>query len=321
MREPRFIELSAPGPAAPAAEAIAGLLAQTAWVPSKFFYDTLGLRLFDAITELDEYYLTRTERALLAAHRGAVAAMVQRQLGTGATLVDLGAGNCAKAESLFDALQPGRYVAIDVAADFLRGALTGLQRRHPALDLVGVGLDFSARLALPAGLVEGPALVLYPGSSIGNFSPTDARRLLGEVHALAAGGALLIGVDLVKSASVLEPAYDDALGLTAAFNLNLLRHLNRIIGSDFSPREWRHVAYYHRGAGRIEMHLEARHGLTVRWPGGERRFESGARIHTENSYKWERAEFEAVLRDAGFRRVQTWTDALGHFAVLLAEAG
>jgi dimethylhistidine N-methyltransferase len=321
MREPRFIQVPQSGIAAPAEEAIAGLLARPARLPPKFFYDDLGARLFDAITELDEYYLTRTEAALLAAHQGAMGALVQRALGPGRTLVDLGAGNCAKAAGLFGALQPARYVAVDIAADLLRAALSALQPRFPALEMVGVGLDFSTRLALPAGLVSGPALVFYPGSSIGNFNPEQALRLLREVHALAAGGALLIGVDLAKAASVLEPAYNDALGVTAAFNLNVLRHLNRLLGSDFVLRDWRHLAYYHRGGTRIEMHLEARHGLVVQWPGGERHFESGERIHTEDSLKWAREDFEELLREAGFRRVQTWTDERDWFAVMLAEAG
>jgi dimethylhistidine N-methyltransferase len=321
MREPRFIEVPQSGAATPAEEAIAGLVARPARLAPKFFYDALGARLFDAITELDEYYLTRTEAALLAAHQGAIGALVQRALGPGRPLVDLGAGNCAKAAGLFGVLQPGRYVAVDIAAEFLRGALGALQPRFPTLEMVGVGLDFSSRLALPSGLVAGPALVFYPGSSIGNFNAEQALRLLREMHALAAGGALLIGVDLAKAASVLEPAYNDALGVTAAFNLNVLRHLNRLIGSDFNLRDWRHLAYYHRGAMRIEMHLEARHGLVVQWPGGERRFDSGDRIHTEDSFKWERADFEEMLREAGFRRVQTWTDERGWFAVMLAEAG
>jgi L-histidine Nalpha-methyltransferase len=143
--------------------------------------------------------------------------------------------------------------------------------------------------------------------------------LLREARALAAGGALLIGVDLIKAAAVLEPAYDDALGVTAAFNLNLLNHLNRLIGSDFPVRDWRHRAVFNQALSRIEMHLHARGDVTVRWPGGERHFAQGAGLHTENSYKWQRADFEALLRDAGFRRVQSWTDAQAWFGVMLAS--
>jgi len=319
MRAPRYIACDTLDTAAPAREAAAGLAARPARVPPKFFYDALGSRLFDAITELPEYYPTRTEAAILATHRAEIAAAVHAAVGRGATMVDLGAGSCAKAASLFEAFAPARYVAVDISVDFLREALQRLQDSHPAMELVGVGLDFSTRLALPAELGGGPALVFYPGSSIGNFAPDAALRLLREARAAAAGGALLIGVDLVKPTPVLEAAYDDALGVTAAFNLNLLRHLNRLLGSDFEPRDWRHVALFDRAASRIEMHLEARHALTVRWPGGERRFEAGERMHTEDSYKWVPADFEALLRDAGFRRVQQWSDAQGWFSVMLAQ--
>ena len=317
MRTPRFIEAPA-SVAAPADEAAAGLTRRPARLPPKFFYDALGSRLFDAITELPEYYPTRTEATIFAAQRDAIAAAVHAAVGRGATLVDLGAGSCEKAERLFAAFAPARYVAVDISAAYLRTTLERLQQRHPTLDIVGVGLDFSARLALPSGLVDGPALLFYPGSSIGNFAPPDALRLLREAREAARGGALLIGVDLVKPVDVLEAAYDDALGVTAAFNLNLLRHLNRVLGSDFDVRDWRHVAFFDAAASRIEMHLEARRALAVRWPTGERRFDAGERLHTEDSYKWTRAGFEALLRDAGFGSVQTWTDHRDWFALMLA---
>jgi dimethylhistidine N-methyltransferase len=319
MREPRFIQLHQLDAAPLAAEAGAGLLAANAAVSPKFFYDALGSRLFDAITELDEYYPTRTEAAIMAEHRGAIAAAVRAAVGAGATLVDLGAGNCAKAARLFESVEPGRYVAVDISVEFLHEAIGCLQRQFPTIEMVGVGLDFSSSLALPAGLVEAPALVFYPGSSIGNFTPDAAVRLLQRARAASAGGALLIGVDLVKDHATLEAAYDDALGITAAFNLNLLRHLNRLLGADFALRDWKHVALFDPAATRIEMHLEARHAVQVRWRGGDRRFAAGERIHTENSYKWGCASFEALLRDAGFRSVQTWTDPRGWFAVMLAS--
>ena len=200
-------------------------------------------------------------------------------------------------------------------------ALRQVQREHPQLDVVGLGQDFSAGLDLPAELLEGGApLFFYPGSSIGNFTRDEAFAFLRRIHARAAGGGLLIGVDLVKPRPVLEAAYDDALGVTAAFNLNALRHLNAAIGSDFEPRQWRHVAFYDEAASRIEMHLEARQALVVRWPGGERRFAAGERIHTENSYKYTVEGFASLLRDAGFRNPQAWTDPNGWFAVFRAAA-
>jgi dimethylhistidine N-methyltransferase len=309
-----------PDPAALATEAAAGLLAPAAAVSPKFFYDALGSALFDVITLLPEYTPTRTEAAVFAQHGAAIAAAALAAAGPAPVLVDLGAGSCTKAAALFPALQPRRYVAVDISTDHLAQALQGLQRAHPALDLVGLGLDFSSALALPAGLVDGSALVFYPGSSIGNFAPPDALRLLREARALAGGGALLIGVDLVKPVPVMEAAYDDALGVTAAFNLNLLRHLNRLLGADFDARGWRHVAFYDPDAMRIEMHLEARAATTVRWPGGQRQFAAGERIHTEHSHKWTRDGFAALLHDAGFSRTQWWTDAQGWFGVALASA-
>lgn len=320
MRTPRFIDCTAPGPQPMAVEAAAGLVARPARLPPKFFYDALGSRLFDAITELPEYYPTRTEAAILAEHRADITAAVHAAVGRGATMVDLGAGSCAKAAGLFPAFEPGRYVAVDISANYLQDTLRRLQQLHPTIEMVGVGMDFSSRLALPPEVAGGRSLVFYPGSSIGNFGPQAALHLLREAHAAAAGGALLIGVDRVKPVHVLEAAYDDALGVTAAFNLNLLRHLNRLMGSNFDVRQWRHVALFNRTESRIEMHLEVRQSLTVRWPGGERDFDAGERIHTEDSYKWHPADFQALLQDAGFSEVQHWTDALGWFSVMVARA-
>lgn len=318
MSPPRFVQLHRLDAADEAAEAAAGLLAPRAAVAPKFFYDALGSRLFEAITELDEYYPTRTEAAIFEVHGAAIAAALDARLGGAATLVDLGAGSCAKAARLIERWLPARYVAVDISADFLHCALEGLQRQHPALEMVGLGLDFARRLELPAGLVQAPALVFYPGSSIGNFDPEGALRLLREARAASQGGALLIGVDLVKDPATLEAAYDDALGVTAAFNLNVLRHLNRLLGADFALRDWHHVAFYDESASRIEMHLEARRALTVSWRGGERTFAAGERIHTEYSYKWRPEAFEALLREAGFDAVQCWSDARGWFALMLA---
>ena len=315
---PDFIQLHRGDDRALAAEAAAGLLEPAAHVSPKFFYDALGSRLFDAITETAEYYPTRTEAALMATHGLAIGEAARGVTGPGPALVDLGAGNCAKASRLFPLLQPGRYVAVDISVEFLRQSLQCLQREHPQMPMAGVGLDFSAELALPPGLVSGPAVVFYPGSSIGNFNPTEALHLLSQARNVAAGGALLIGADLVKPVDVLEAAYDDALGITAAFNLNLLNHLNRLLGADFQLREWRHLAVFNAAESRIEMHLEARRSLTVRWPGAERHFAAGERIHTENSYKWTPETFEALLRGAGFTQTEAWTDARGWFGVWLA---
>ena len=303
-----------------AAEAATGLLQDRAALPPKFFYDAQGSRLFDAITELAEYYPTRTEAGIFATHGRPIADAVRQCTGDNPAIVDLGAGNCAKGAALFPLLAPRRYVAVDISADYVATALAQLRREHPALDMVGVGLDFSTRLELPADLAGPRALVFYPGSSIGNFDPASALALLRQAHAVAAGGALLIGVDLVKSADVLEAAYDDALGVTAAFNLNLLRHLNTLLGTDFDLRQWRHVALFNHVESRIEMHLESRTAQWVRWPGGERHFARGERIHTENSYKWTLDGFASLLREAGFTSPQHWTDERNWFGVFVAAA-
>ena len=225
-------------------------------------------------------------------------------------MVDLGAGNCEKAGRLFAALQPRRYVAVDISVEHLRNALRCLQREHPQMDIVGVGMDFLQSLALPPERRRQPAHLVLSGLVDRQL---HARRRGGlparERVRASPGGDLLIGVDLVKGRATLEAAYDDALGVTAAFNLNLLRHVNRRLGSDFDARDWRHVACFNEVDSRIEMHLEARRALTVRWPGGERRFAAGERIHTENSYKYRSEGFDALLRAAGFTQTLRWTDS------------
>ena len=315
---PRFIQTHRSDSGEERAAAIAGLQRSPAEASPKYFYDRLGSHLFDAITELPEYYPTRAEASIFTARGAEMAACA----GRGATFIDLGAGNCEKAARLLPLLDAARYIAVDISADYLQEALRRLQREHPALDIVGVGMDFSQSPALPPGLV-GDAdrpVFFYPGSSIGNFTPAQARHFLAGVHAQARGGGLLIGVDLVKPVALLEAAYDDALGVTAAFNLNLLRNLNRAVGTDFDPRQWRHVALFDRARSRIEMHLEARQALGVRWPGGGRAFAAGERLHTENSYKYTVESFAALLAQAGFARSRCWTAADGGFAVYWAEA-
>lgn len=324
---PQFVQIHQNDGAALRAELVAGLLAQPPCAAPKFFYDVLGSRLFDAITELAEYYPTRTEAAIFAAHGSVIAGHVPVR----AVLVDLGAGSCAKAARLFPVLRPAAYLAVDISVDYLREAMGPLQQRHPNIPMLGLGLDFSARLALPLAaadwlehhdLVSSPRCVFYPGSSIGNFAPDEALALLRQARALCAaggpGGGLLIGVDRVKEKAVLEPAYDDPLGVTAAFNRNLLLHVNALLGSDFAPERWRHIAFYDEAASRIEMHLASDGEQTVRWPGGERRFADGERLHTENSYKWEPARFDALLREAGFGPSVHWTDPKGWFSVFWA---
>lgn len=294
----------------------AGLEAAQAWIHPKYFYDTLGSRLFDAICALDEYYPTRTEASIFAAHGHEIGASV----GHGATLVDLGAGNCVKAASLFPVLQPAQYVPVDISAEYLLDAVEGLKKNFPSIEMRPLAMDFADTFVLPATVRRDRRMFFYPGSSIGNFAPDEAHRFLRRLrHECDLDGGLLIGFDLVKPAAVLEAAYDDALGVTAAFNLNMLRHLNRLIGADFKVGNWRHVAFFNEAESRIEMHLEARTGQVVHWQGGERRFAEGERIHTENSYKYTQASAVELLAGAGFRANHLWLDTQGWFAVVQAD--
>jgi dimethylhistidine N-methyltransferase len=298
------------------AEISAGLLAPQAAVAPKYFYDSLGSKLFEAITELPEYYPTRTEAAIFARHGADMAA----RIGPGMTLIDLGAGNCAKAASLFPLLQPRHYVPIDISRDFLNGAVEQLRQRFPDIDMTPLALDLAGPFALPSEVEPQRRQFFYPGSSIGNFTPHQAIAFLRHVREnVGSDGGLLIGVDLVKDHAVLNAAYDDSIGVTAAFNLNMLRHLNHLAGANFDPALWQHVAFFNAEESRIEMHLEARVAQTVCWQGGEREFARGERIHTENSYKYTRDSFTALLADAGFRVDGVWTDTAQWFAVMHAR--
>ena len=309
------------GSAATIAEISAGLLARRASISPKYLYDSLGSRLFEAICELPEYYPTRTEAAIFERHGADIA----RAVGEGCTLIDLGAGNCAKAASLFPLLRPSQYVPIDISRDFLNEAVLRLRQRFPAIDMTALALDFSSAFALPDTVRRQGRVFFYPGSSIGNFTPHEAVAFLKRLRASSAGEcSLLIGVDLVKPSATLDAAYDDAIGVTAAFNLNMLRHVNSLIGSDFDVTQWQHRAFFNAEESRIEMHLEAREALSVSWPRGEshaeRHFARGERIHTEDSYKYTPRTFVELLRDAGFAATRTWTDDAGWFAVVHARA-
>jgi dimethylhistidine N-methyltransferase len=310
-------EVSDPGRTAAARELAEGLLAAAPYISPKFLYDPLGSRLFEAITELPEYYPTRTERGLLERHIGAIA----RAAGRGATLIELGAGNCEKASRLFDALQPAQYVAVDISAEFLQGALSALKRAHPRVEMIGVGADLTAGISLPDSVRRDRRLFVYLGSSIGNFDPGDAIALLREVRAQCThNGGLLIGIDLVKSQDVLDAAYDDELGVTAAFNRNVLSSANSLLGSNFDVRDWSHRARFNAAQSRVEMHLEALRDVLVAWPGGSRHFRPRDRIHTENSYKYQLDGFKDLLGCAGFERVSAWTDDRQWFALCHASA-
>ena len=302
-------------------ELIAALTAPQASISPKYFYDPLGSKLFEAICGLEEYYPTRTEACIFAAYRDEMAAAV----GAGAVLIDLGAGNCAKAAGLFEVLQPRQYVPVDISAEFLQRSVQDLQRRFPHIPMQPLAMDFSATLDLPSSVPHQHRLFFYPGSSLGNFERQQAlaflRRLRAALPPAGEGGGILLGLDLVKPESVLEAAYDDALGVTAAFNLNVLNHVNRLLQADFNARDWRHVAFYDEAHQRVEMHLEARRDLIVRWAGGRRTFHMGERIHTENSHKFSEQDIRSMLEAAGFGQCRMWFDARRWFAVCHAQAG
>ncbi len=295
---------------------VAGLLATPASVSPKYFYDARGSQLFGDITALPEYYPTRTEQHIMATQGPAIA----QQLGHVRTVIEWGAGNCSKACALCTLLSPERFVALDISMDCLEAGARRLQSCCPAVQVQALAADLTADLELPHDIALERRLVFYPGSSIGNFDPAQALVLLQRMRAmLGADGALLIGIDLVKPVAVLEAAYNDAAGVTAAFNRNLLRHANRLIGSNFDERDWGHRAFFNAGRARIEMHLQALRGVVVRWPGHTRRFARNETIHTENSYKFQLDSFRQTLAQAGFSQVQPWTDERGWYAVVLAR--
>lgn len=321
LRSPEYATCACRSSVQPAQQVLqeltSGLLAPSAYTAPKYFYDTIGSVLFEAICELPEYYPSRTEAGIFTRHLSEMA----HAIGPGVTLIDLGAGNCAKAARLFGQLYPQQYVPIDISAEHLHASVQRLRQRFPHIEMSAQGMDFSSDWELPDEVRAQRRLFFYPGSSIGNFDPEQALTFLRRLRmACDPEGGILIGIDLIKEHAVLHAAYDDALGVTAAFNRNVLRHINRVLGSDFEVQEWQHVAFFNAALGRIEMHLEACHDLTVQWPAGRRNFAKGERIHTENSYKYSLPAFLELLESAGLARARYWTDPSTWFALIYARA-
>lgn len=298
---------------------VAGLQDDPARISPKYFYDELGCALYGAICRLPEYYPTRTEMAIFRDHRAAIAAAT----GSGRQFVDLGAGDCCKAEGWLTFVAPARYIAVDIAGHEIANALDRMAPDFPEVEMIGVVDDFSRGLELDDILDARPATFFYPGSSIGNFTPDEALPFLASIRrhcAARPGSGLLIGVDAKKQKGVLDAAYDDALGVTAAFNRNILLHLNRRFGFDFQLYGFEHKGFYNEALGRIEMHLESLRDQSVSLGGGRsRRFMAGERIHTENSYKYAAEEFEALLGRAGFADTQRWSNADQGYFVFYAS--
>lgn len=298
-----------------AIEAEQGLLSKPAALSPKFFYDLLGSKLFDAITLLPEYYPTNTEAHIFQANMPEIC----QRIGKDSILVDLGSGNSKKAASFFDALKPNQYIAVDISVDFLKEILPNLQNKYPDIEMVGVGMDFSSKLDFPESLCGGKKTFFYPGSSLGNFSPTEASVLLKQIHDAAEGGGLLIGLDLWKDPQILQLAYDDPLKITAAFNLNILRTVNSLIGSNFDINDFAHHIEINPAMQRVELYLEALRDTKVSWSGKEREFKKGERIHTEYSHKYSIENIETLLKGAGFESLHIWTDPKQLFAVVYAH--
>lgn len=294
---------------------LAGLQHKVPYLSAKYFYDILGSTLFDAITLLDEYYPTRVEKSIMQSNR----AQIAQAVGECDILIDLGAGNCAKASALFTALMPKQYHAVDISGEYLELALASVQKKYPQIVMSSQVCDLSQPLYFSDRLPQKKTF-FYPGSSIGNFDPDKASEFFQNIAKICdAQGGLLIGVDLVKDHAILERAYNDALGITAAFNRNILQHINHLTGSDFRIEDWEHDAFYNVDLARIEMHLRARCDLQVTLPETALRFSTGDLIHTENSYKYTRANFIQKLLAAGFQDVQYWTDPQEQFLVCYAH--
>jgi len=287
-------------------DALAGLTAPQKFLSAKYFYDAAGSDLFEAITRQPEYYPTRTELGILDAQGAAIAATLPAR----ANLVELGSGSTAKVRRLM-AHRPdlAAYVPVDVSESFLRSEAEALARDFPNLAIMPVAADFTRAFTLPDDLPEGPVAGFFPGSTIGNFEPPQATNLLAHFgRVLGAGATLIIGVDLVKDKAVLDAAYDDAAGVTAAFNRNLLVRFQRELGAELDLAGFAHRAFFNAEASRIEMHLVSLKDQAIRIANRRIDFSKGETIHTENSYKYTIEGFRTLAGEAGWIAAEVWTD-------------
>ncbi|MEA3014544.1 MAG: hypothetical protein QOD42_3089 [Sphingomonadales bacterium] len=299
------------------ADVLAGLAAPIPAVPARWLYDRRGSELFEEITRLPEYYPTRTEAALLERYSGEIAA----RLGTGEAVVEFGSGSSAKTPILLRAVRPSFYVPVDISGDFLRESAAALQAEFPDLPIHAVEADFTRSFELPAAIAAAPKLGFFPGSTIGNFVARSAVDLLRAMkETLGEGSRLVIGMDRIKPVDVLLRAYDDAAGVTAAFNLNLLHRINAELDGDVPVDGFRHRAIWNDEMSRIEMHLEALRDVSFRVAGAAFAMKAGETVHTENSHKYGHRDSRLLLRAAGWGVVAEWTDEESWFSILLAEA-
>jgi dimethylhistidine N-methyltransferase len=294
-------------------DVIAGLTARPKRLPPKYFYDQAGAQLFEQITALPEYYPTRCELAILRERAPEIAQFFP----PGSALVEFGSGSSRKVRILLAAAPTiAAYVPVDISSQMLLQEAQELRRDYPGLAVLPVEADFTQPFALPAAVAECPRTGFFPGSTIGNFEPHEACAFLRHAgRMLGPNSHLIIGVDLVKEASLLHAAYNDAAGVTAKFNLNLLTRINRELDGDFDLAAFSHKAFYNSVRQRIEMHLVSKHRQKVKVAGRAIEFRAGETIHTENSYKYTLESFAALARGSGWTPVATWTDATGYFSI------
>lgn len=299
------------------ADVLNGFAAKQRAVPARWFYDRRGSELFEQITDLPEYYPTRVEASILRDNGPAIA----DRIGAGRAVVEFGSGSSAKTPLLLRAIEPAAYVPIDISGDFLRESSAALSCAFPGLPVLPIEADFMHPIALPAAVADLPKLGFFPGSTIGNMIPASAVDLLRAMRKwLDTGAMLLIGMDRLKDENVLVRAYDDAQGVTAAFNLNLLERINRELAGTIPIEAFRHRAIWNDMRSRIEMHLEAQRDIDFTIEGRPFAMAAGETIHTENSHKYGPRDARILLRAGGWTPIAEWTDADDRFALILAEA-
>ena len=300
-----------------AREAIADLSRSRKRLSPKFFYDAAGSELFEAITRLPEYYPTRTELSILKEQGSEIASILPER----AALVEFGAGATTKIRLLLQHCSFAAYVPVDISGDFLRRQAEELRDDFPQLAVFPVAADFTSPFSLPPAIRSMPKVGFFPGSTIGNFEPQEARAFLRSARDILGENAqMIVGVDLEKEERVLHAAYNDAAGVTARFNLNVLVRMNRELGSNFDLSAFSHLALYNREQHRIEMHLVSRKAQTVRMLGTSFAFRADETIHTESSYKYSIRRFTALARSAGWKVRKSWTDHARMFSVHVLES-
>ncbi len=297
-------------------EILTGLGEEQKRIPPKYFYDAAGSKLFDAITELPEYYPTRTEVGILERRSADFRALIDAE-----SVVEYGSGSSMKVRILLESVRPAAYVPVDISKEHLVGAARSIQVDFPDLAVYPTCDDYTKPFQLPQPVAGLSQIAFFPGSSIGNFAPSEADVFLANVaRVVGPGGWFMIGADLKKDPRVLHSAYNDSSGVTAAFNKNVLRHINQALDSDFDLDAYAHEAVYNEIDGRIEMYLTATSDQVVSIAGETVRIRESERLHTENSHKYSVDEFRAKVEGGGFEIVETWTDERAYFLVLLARA-